>query len=104
MTLRRISMLRRFTAVLLLIPALLPPPTPLIAQAKGAAPAAPTDSLLLGGLSWRNIGPWRGGRVTTVAGVRGQPLVYYMGGTGGGGRSEEHTSELPSRLHPVRRL
>ncbi|MGH9399766.1 MAG: WD40/YVTN/BNR-like repeat-containing protein, partial [Thermoanaerobaculia bacterium] len=29
-------------------------------------------------------GPHRGGRVCAVAGVRGQPLVYYMGGTGGG--------------------
>ncbi len=35
-------------------------------------------------LRWRSIGPFRGGRVTTVAGVAGQPLVYYMGATGGG--------------------
>ena len=36
------------------------------------------------GLEFRNIGPFRGGRVTAVAGVRGQPLVYYQGATGGG--------------------
>jgi photosystem II stability/assembly factor-like uncharacterized protein len=39
---------------------------------------------LSGMLRWRNIGPFRGGRVTAVAGVASQPLVYYMGATGGG--------------------
>src|SRR6185295_16668883 len=39
---------------------------------------------LSGALRWRNIGPFRGGRVTAVAGVASQPLVYYMGATGGG--------------------
>jgi len=38
----------------------------------------------LEGLEWRLIGPWRGGRVTTVTGVPGQPNLYYMGATGGG--------------------
>ena len=38
----------------------------------------------LEGMEFRNIGPFRGGRVTAVAGVRGQPLVYYQGATGGG--------------------
>jgi len=37
-----------------------------------------------GALRWRNIGPFRGGRVTAVAGIASQPLVYYMGATGGG--------------------
>ncbi len=36
------------------------------------------------GLQYRNIGPWRGGRVTTVAGTADDPRVYYMGSTGGG--------------------
>lgn len=36
------------------------------------------------GLSFRCIGPSRGGRVVAVTGVRGKPLVYYFGGTGGG--------------------
>ncbi|MGH9369057.1 MAG: WD40/YVTN/BNR-like repeat-containing protein [Thermoanaerobaculia bacterium] len=47
---------------------------------------APDQSLsaVYGGMEFRNIGPFRGGRVDAVAGVRGQPLVYYFGGTGGG--------------------
>ncbi len=35
-------------------------------------------------LKWRNIGPTRGGRSVTSCGVVGNPLVYYMGTTGGG--------------------
>jgi photosystem II stability/assembly factor-like uncharacterized protein len=35
-------------------------------------------------LEWRLLGPWRGGRVTTVTGVPGKPNLYYMGATGGG--------------------
>ena len=38
----------------------------------------------LEGLEWRLVGPWRGGRVTAVTGVRGEPNLYYMGATGGG--------------------
>ncbi len=36
------------------------------------------------GLEFRNLGPARGGRVTTVQGVIGDNLTYYMGATGGG--------------------
>ena len=42
------------------------------------------DTTLYQALEWRNIGPTRGGRVTTVSGVPNEPLVYYMGATGGG--------------------
>ena len=35
-------------------------------------------------LVWRNIGPTRGGRSVASSGVKGNPLVYYMGTTGGG--------------------
>jgi photosystem II stability/assembly factor-like uncharacterized protein len=42
------------------------------------------DSTLFGALRWREIGPFRGGRVTAVAGHPDQPYVYYFGGTGGG--------------------
>jgi len=45
------------------------------------APAA-TDSLKV--LQWRQIGPFRGGRSTAVAGVASQPMVFYFGGVGGG--------------------
>ena len=46
--------------------------------------AAAQETAVLEGLEWRLIGPWRGGRVTTVAGVPDNPLLYYMGATGGG--------------------
>jgi len=36
------------------------------------------------GLKWRLIGPFRGGRVTAVAGVPGDPRTYYFGTPGGG--------------------
>jgi len=42
------------------------------------------DTSMLEGLDWRLIGPYRGGRVTTVAGVPDNPMLYYMGATGGG--------------------
>lgn len=42
------------------------------------------DPQLFEGLKWRNIGPWRGGRVTAVTGVPGNDRLYYMGATGGG--------------------
>ena len=35
-------------------------------------------------LKFRQIGPFRGGRVVAVAGVPSQPFVYYFGGVGGG--------------------
>ena len=38
----------------------------------------------LGGLEWRMIGPFRGGRSATVAGVIGNRNIYYMGTAGGG--------------------
>jgi photosystem II stability/assembly factor-like uncharacterized protein len=43
-----------------------------------------TGDSRLEALRFRSIGPYRGGRVTTVAGVPGQPLLYYQGATGGG--------------------
>jgi photosystem II stability/assembly factor-like uncharacterized protein len=36
------------------------------------------------GLRWRNVGPFRGGRATAVAGVAGQPRTFFMGTAGGG--------------------
>ncbi|MDH4272400.1 MAG: glycosyl hydrolase, partial [Candidatus Aminicenantes bacterium] len=35
-------------------------------------------------MEWRSIGPYRGGRVTAVAGIPNQPDTYYFGATGGG--------------------
>ena len=39
---------------------------------------------LFSGFRWRNIGPFRGGRVTTVCGVIQDPYTFYFGSTGGG--------------------
>ena len=36
------------------------------------------------GMKWRLLGPFRGGRVTAVAGVPGDPTTYYFGTPGGG--------------------
>lgn len=41
-------------------------------------------SELFQGLKYRMIGPYRGGRVTAVTGVPGDPTILYFGGTGGG--------------------
>src|SRR5579872_2162357 len=45
---------------------------------------AQVDFNALKDLKYRLIGPFRGGRVDTVAGVTSQPNVYYFGATGGG--------------------
>ena len=47
-------------------------------------PIAPYDSSFFTGLSWRNIGPNRGGRSITSAGSSSRPNEYYFGATGGG--------------------
>jgi len=46
--------------------------------------AQSVDPAMLKTMRWRSIGPFRGGRVTAVAGVATQPQVYYQGATGGG--------------------
>lgn len=43
------------------------------------AAARPIEPDLLSGLVWRNIGPFRGGRVSAVSGVVGQPGTFYIG-------------------------
>ncbi|HUI43991.1 MAG TPA: hypothetical protein VL523_18665 [Terriglobia bacterium] len=42
------------------------------------------DPSMYAGLKWRLIGPFRGGRAITAAGVASQPDTYYFGGVGGG--------------------
>src|SRR5215472_17894589 len=49
-----------------------------------AADSGAVNPALWSGLRYRLIGPYRGGRVTTVTGVPSQPLTFYMGSTGGG--------------------
>ena len=68
--------------------------SPSASPAAGRAQANPSSSETekkpltlsdkLAGLEFRNIGPFRGGRVTAVVGVPHQPLTFYFGGTGGG--------------------
>ena len=49
-----------------------------------AQTAGPVDPRLYAGLTWRNLGPFRGGRVAAVSGAIGQPGVFYIGLPGGG--------------------
>ncbi len=51
-----------------------------------AAPVAAqhVDPKLFQELRWRSIGPFRGGRVLAVTGVRGQSELFYFGSVGGG--------------------
>src|SRR6267142_4197564 len=46
--------------------------------------AQSTDSPLNSALVWRNVGPFRGGRISAVSGVIGQPGVFYVGTPNGG--------------------
>jgi len=36
------------------------------------------------GMKWRDIGPYRGGRVLAVTGIPGSPFTYYFGAVAGG--------------------
>src|SRR5437016_5120377 len=42
------------------------------------------DARLLSALVWRNVGPFRGGRISAVSGAIGQPGVFYAGTPAGG--------------------
>ena len=48
------------------------------------AQSGPVDPRLLDALTWRNLGPFRGGRVAAVSGAIGQAGVFYIGLPGGG--------------------
>jgi photosystem II stability/assembly factor-like uncharacterized protein len=48
------------------------------------AAAADLEPALLAGMKWRQIGPFRGGRVVAVTGVPGDPTTWYFGGVAGG--------------------
>src|SRR5580704_5436177 len=45
---------------------------------------AQVNPTLVGGMKWRQIGPFRGGRVLAVTGVPGDPNTYYFGAVAGG--------------------
>src|SRR5580704_14049443 len=48
------------------------------------AAGAAYDASVFGALTWRSIGPPRGGRSITCAGSSSRPNEYYFGATGGG--------------------
>ena len=51
----------------------------------GAQTSGPlTRQALMSKLKWRSVGPYIGGRVVTVTGVRGNPNLFYAGTVGGG--------------------
>ena len=78
----------RMRLALVALAALLTQTASLAAQARsrGVGPSAAADTALaeFAALTFRNIGPSRGGRSVAVSGVRGMPLTYFAGYTGGG--------------------
>jgi photosystem II stability/assembly factor-like uncharacterized protein len=56
---------------------------PAPAEAQSSANTV-VDPAFLSAFDYRSVGPFRGGRVTAVAGVPGEPFLFYMGSTGGG--------------------
>ena len=58
--------------------------TILSAPATQAQSAYPVDPRAYAGLTWRNLGPFRAGRVAAVTGVVGEPGVFYFGSPAGG--------------------
>src|SRR6476660_8092449 len=55
-----------------------------IAAAATSIAATPIKPELLTGLVWRNVGPFRGGRISAVSGVIGEPGTFYIGMPAGG--------------------
>lgn len=53
-------------------------------NSQAASPATFFNQEVYGGMVWRELGPFRGGRSVTVTGVVGDPNTYYFGGVGGG--------------------
>src|SRR5437588_4911719 len=62
-------------------------PSRSIATMRTASPntaSAAIDESLFGAMRWRQVGPFRGGRVLAVTGVPGEPNVFYFGAASGG--------------------
>jgi photosystem II stability/assembly factor-like uncharacterized protein len=54
------------------------------AQAGSGKPENKPEDKLFKGMKYRLVGPFRGGRSLTAAGIPGDPTTYYFGATGGG--------------------
>src|SRR5215468_5178531 len=52
--------------------------------AAGISLAQEIPQSLYSEMKWRMIGPFRAGKVNGVAGVAGNPAIYYIGADGGG--------------------
>ena len=84
LNLLNLSYMKRFALALGALALALPL---LIAQGRGGRGMPASGPRIEGpmrDIRWRQIGPFRGGRVLAVAGVTSQPQVYYFGATGGG--------------------
>jgi photosystem II stability/assembly factor-like uncharacterized protein len=53
-------------------------------NSSGDAESAGPEEKAFKGMKYRLIGPFRGGRSLTAAGIPGDPTTYYFGATGGG--------------------
>jgi photosystem II stability/assembly factor-like uncharacterized protein len=49
-----------------------------------SAAAAQVDESLFKSMKWRQVGPFRGGRVLAVEGIAGEPNIYFFGAVAGG--------------------
>ena len=76
----RFTVLTLATALTLTTALAVAAPTPFAAQAPDTTALARYTQAM----AWRDIGPTRGGRSVTVAGVVGDDQTYYFGATGGG--------------------
>src|ERR1700693_3629009 len=56
----------------------------LLVPCLGRATVSDINPALLDGMKWRQIGPFRGGRVVAVSGVPVDPDTWYFGGVAGG--------------------
>src|SRR5215469_9020484 len=82
-TMTRHSFLTRAAAALLSVSCVAP--VALAAHAAGAKPTAEQPKDVFAQLKFRNLGPAiAGGRVAAVAGIPGNPQVYYVGAAAGG--------------------
>ncbi|PYJ01453.1 MAG: glycosyl hydrolase [Verrucomicrobia bacterium] len=59
---------------------------PSVQSASSPTPTPPgvIDEKLFNGMRWRQVGPFRGGRVLAIEGVAGEPDTYYFGAVAGG--------------------
>ena len=67
--------------------------TGLYSQKKSKKNSVSFDKVLHESVEYREIGPFRGGRSAAVAGVPGNPNLFYFGATGGGVWKTENGGE-----------